>query len=108
MGSYDGRATVITNGSEYEVHADLWCRPAPPQIARSFAVSSPVGGGGIDWGGTLHASGEADAFAMHDASSLTLRLDDGAEASFTFQKGGDLGAGTLPIRGSGTVPFDCD
>ncbi|MET9954497.1 hypothetical protein ABZ135_23545 [Streptomyces sp. NPDC006339] len=109
MGRYNGSATVIADGVDYTVRAELWCEPSPPQSVRSFAGSSPVGGGGIEWGGTLYASGGTDAFAMHQANSLLLRLDDGAEAPFTFPPGGegDLEAGELEIRGSGTVPFDC-
>lgn len=91
------------------MNAELWCKPTPARTVRSFGGSGPVGGGGIEWGGTLYASGGTDAFAMHQAYSLILRLDDGAEASFTFPPGGegDLEAGELEIRGSGTAPFDC-
>ncbi|WP_405535989.1 hypothetical protein OG787_20630 [Streptomyces sp. NBC_00075] len=108
MGNYVGAAVVIADGTDYEVHADLWCRRDPPRMVRSFGGPSPVGGGGISWGGTLTASGELDAFAMHDASTLTLRVEDGTEAAFTFGNGGDIGKGVLTIRGSGTVPFDCN
>lgn len=106
MGNYAGAAVVIADGADYEVHADLWCRRDPPRLVRSFGGSSPVGGG-ISWGGTLTASGEPDAFAMHEASALTLRVEDGTEAAFTFGNGGDIGRGVLTIRGSGTVPFAC-
>ncbi|KPI02915.1 hypothetical protein OK074_5065 [Actinobacteria bacterium OK074] len=107
MGSYDGAAVVIADGVEYEVHAKLWCTRTPPRRVRSFASSSLVGTDGINWGGTLRASGETDAFAIYQAQTLALRPDGGLVAPFTFQGGGDLAAGVLPIRGSGTVPFDC-
>lgn len=106
MGNYVGPAVVIADGANYEVHADLWCKRNPTRMVRSFGGSSPVGGG-ISWGGTLTASGEPDAFAMHDADTLTLLVAE-AEAAFTFSNGGNVGTGVLPIRGNGTAPFDCN
>lgn len=111
MGAYDGPATVIADGTPYEVHAVLWCaRVAPPPPVRSFGgLSQPVGEGGINWGGTVHAADGTDAWAIERANSLSLRTDDDREAApFTVPNTGNPETGLLPIRGGGMVPFDCD
>lgn len=99
MATYDGPATVIAGGAEYEVQA----------LLRSTADEVRVPGGGrmrglTEWGGTLEASDEGAAWNIHQEDMATLRAEDGREGQFIVTNT-EIGAATLEIKGSGRPPF---
>lgn len=94
MSNYGGSAVVLADGSEYRVQAYL--RSQTEHIEGVRGLSS--------WDGTLETSGEEAAWSIDQAAIRVLRTEDGREGSF-ITVGGDLGAGTLLIRGSGKAPF---
>lgn len=82
MTTYDGPATVIADGAEYEVTAKLSTIP------------------GREWYGSLDVPDGDAAWAIFNTSDRTLRIGD-REASFVAK-----GAGTdMVITGSGRPPF---
>jgi hypothetical protein len=86
--SYRGPATVLHNGTEIEVTADL-------TVDRSGALES--------WEGVLRAPGK-EFWDVYQADSKELRLPDGRVGAFITRRY-IAESDTLPITGSGAAPF---
>ncbi|MFG2635393.1 hypothetical protein ACGFX8_16040 [Streptomyces sp. NPDC048362] len=100
MDTYDGAATVVADGNEYACHAMLRRRT---ERIRSRPFGGPsISSGRTSWDGTLTLGG--DAYAVYAAEDLQLRIS--RTSSFTIGEGGDLGSGTLRIKGNNAAPFD--
>lgn len=85
MTTYDGPATVIADGTEYEV---------------STRLAITTDGRMKEWGGSLEAPDGAAAWAIFNASSVKLRIGD-REGDF-IAKGSSA---AMDIQGSGRPPF---
>ncbi|WP_143673020.1 hypothetical protein, partial [Streptomyces sp. b94] len=76
MRTYEGPATVLVDGMEYEVEATLELR----------TEQVPVPGGGklrglSEWRGTLHAQDDGAAWGIYEADQPVIRID-GREGLF--------------------------
>lgn len=85
MTTYDGPATVIADGTEYQVTAQL---------------TITTDGRLEEWGGTLDVLDGADAWTIFDADTVKLRIGD-REGDFLAKDGSP----TMDIQGSGRPPF---
>ncbi|WP_189146830.1 DUF4873 domain-containing protein [Streptomyces lacrimifluminis] len=101
MRTYQGRATVIVEGAEYEVDADLWSESGHVRVAAMGDVSSVKGL--ASWGGTLDANHEEACWNILNGGVMRLQLRDGGEGEF-LASGGTLG-GPVRITGNGEPPF---
>ncbi|MFF3848029.1 DUF4873 domain-containing protein [Streptomyces sp. NPDC002328] len=85
--SYQGPATVIADGAEVSVKADLQIHQEP--------------GGMTSWDGSLQADPSVDFW---DADETRLRMPDGREGAFIATRG-VVGSSEVEIQGSGPAPF---
>jgi hypothetical protein len=90
MTTYDGPATVATEGAEHQVTAQL--------------TTEATHDGLKEWHGTLTAQDEAAAWAIFNSNDTSLRISDDRKGSFIA---GTFNADTaeLRIQGSGPAPF---
>lgn len=100
MDTYDGPATVIAGGEEYEVTASL-------EITTDHV---PVRGGqplrGLrEWHGTLHARDDDAAWNIHQADEPRLRVEGGTREGQFIVTNTQVGENELVIQGSGPAPF---
>lgn len=85
--SYQGSATVVADGAEFPVEADLQLHREP--------------NGWKSWDGSLQADPSADFW---DADETRLRMPDGKEGK-CFATRSVAGSGEWEIQGSGPAPF---
>lgn len=102
MRLYDGPATVVVEGAEYEVRASLW-------TTRGNRRVRSMGGGrtslrGLDkWGGVLTVDDSAAAWAIWQAEEPELRLPEGGRGRFITVR--TTAGGPIEIKGNGASPY---
>lgn len=91
--TYEGPATVLVEGLEIRVHAEL-------------IAETPLHGQ-TGWLGTLRAEKQGEDFgSMNENHSGRLRLYDGREGDFLVTRVVQgFGPATVRITGSGSIPF---
>ena len=89
MTTYDGPATVIADGTEYEVTASL---------------TLTDDGRLKEWHGSLDTPSEEAAWNIFEADNTKLRIGQGRQGSF-FAVRSEAGATDMDIQGSGPAPF---
>ncbi|MEU3836494.1 hypothetical protein IFE09_11305 [Streptomyces microflavus] len=98
MATFEGPATVLANGVEYEVEASL--------SSSTEEVRVPGGGhlrGLTEWRGTLQTRTSDDAWNIYQADQPTLRAD-GRDGAFICT-GTQAESTSIDINGSGPAPF---
>ncbi|MFD9047668.1 DUF4873 domain-containing protein [Streptomyces zaomyceticus] len=89
MTTYEGPATVVADGNEFPVDADLTLTSGP---------------GLREWYGNLATSDEEATWRIQEASTTTIQINDGPAASF-IATAARLGGTEVRIQGSGAPPF---